>query len=875
MNFIKRLKRRVRIVFRRDDVESDLSDEIRLHLDMEAEDLMRQGRTRENARREARLRLGGVEQTKEAVRDTRPLHWVDGIGLDTRLGLRMLRKSWGMTLIGGLAMAVAIGIGTTAFAVVDSYEGNTLPFDEGDRVVRLMALGRSGRFTSVQDFEWWRQEMQSVKDVSAAWTVERLLVTNDRSDGRVSVAQMTSSGFRVARVQPHLGRPLLEEDERTGAAPVVVIDYDTWQSRFAGDRAAVGQTVQLGGVDHVVVGIMPKGFRFPLNHQAWIPFRSNPLSGARPAGAEILVFGRLSPGVTVEKAQAEIAARGPARGDSPSNEETRTRVVPYAQSLARVPAWWAVVPWLVVLLLIPPGANIAILIYARNVSRQGEFAARYVLGAGRGRIVGQLLIEAFVLAAAAAGAGILMAVQLLGAIQRGVDQDPSLPFWVKPAISFETVLYVVALAAFAATVAGGVPALRATGRLRHSAFQGLGSRTSPRLGITWTALVVMQVALTTAVLPRFGEAIWMFLNPYLTGREFAAEQYVTARIVLEAERPSGAPAAAGTQLGKSRDLPAELVRRVHAGMRISGATVSAAIDGIDEKIGSMETDIAGQKPFTVGSNRVDKAYFDVFEASLLAGRAFEAADFNPERRVVIVDRMFAEQLAGQNPLGKRVRYVNTGKSGSETGSWYEIVGLVERISPSGQRPLIYHPILAGQDQRMSLTLRVGTVVPSDLARQLVKITTALDPNLQMDQIRTLDDVYRDERWDDNIFGLGFASILLVVLLFSSAGIYTLVAFAVAQRRKEIGIRSALGATPLRLVADVFRVDLAPVLAGVIVGALLAFPVDKLVPRNDGGSVSTFAVSAALMFMLTVGLFAVSGPARRALRIDATEALREN
>jgi predicted permease len=867
MNFTNRLNRRLRILFRRDDVESDLSDEISLHLEMESQELMRQGHSERSARREARLRLGGVEQTKEAVRDARPLRRLDGIGLDFKLGFRMLRKSWGLTLIGGLAMAIAICIGTTAFAFIDAYEGGTLPLAEGDRVVRLMAAGQRGAFTSAQDFEWWREGMQSVEDLGAFQTIERLLVTRDGSNGRVSVAQMTSSGFRVARIPPLLGRPLLEEDERAGAPPVVVIGYGVWQARFAGDRAALGQTIQLGGVDHVIVGIMPENFKFPINHQVWTPFRANSTSDAR---RDVVVFGRLRPGVTIENAEAEITVTGRAPGES-AKEEMRTRVVPYAESLAHVPTWWSFVPLAVTLLLIPPCANIAILIYARNVSRQEEFAARYVLGAGRGRIIGQLLIEAFVLAGAAAGVGLLLAHRLLSEILRAEAQDPSIPFWVRPTISLDTVLFLGGLAVFAAVVAGGVPALRATGRMRQSGFQGLGSRTSPRLGLTWTALVVLQVALSTAMLPRFSEGVWMFFNPYIVGREFAVEEYVTARIVLEDEPPGADVSQFGA---RSRNLQRDVVRQVQDRTGVAEATLSTSIDGIDEKIARIEMDIPGQKPFLTGSNQVDKAYFDVFRASLLAGRAFEAADFTAVHPVVIVDRSFAEHLGGQNLLGKRFRYLSAGKGDSEAGRWYEIVGLVDRISPSAQRPFVYHPYLPGQSDRIVLTLRTGATVHSDLARRLAESTTAMDRNFQVEQFRALKDVYQAERNEENFLGSACASVLVVVLLFSAAGIHTLVVFALVLRRREVGIRSALGAPPLRLVADVFRRDLSPVVAGAFVGSLLAFPVDKLIPRSDGESVSILFVSGVFLLMLMIGLLAVAGPARRALRIDSVEALRE-
>jgi putative ABC transport system permease protein len=824
--------------------------------------------TPEEARRQARVELGGLTQLQEAGRAARGLPWLETFGLDVRLGLRMLRKSWGLTLIGGLAMAIAIGVGATAFAVLDSFEGNTLPLDEGDRVVRL-AISRD-RGTNVRDFEWWQKELRSVEDIGAFWTVERSLVTGNRSDVRVSVAEMTSSGFRLARVQPLVGRPLLAEDERDGATPVVVIGYGVWHSRFSADRAVIGQTVQLDGVDHVVIGVMPQDFGFPVNHQAWIPFRANPLSNARRANADVMVFGRLAPGVTIEKADAELAAIGRAPENLPGNDRALIRARPYADSFVSLPWWFDAIPLLLALLVVPPCANIAILLYARNISRQEEFAARYVLGASRRRIVGQLLIEALVLAGAAGGVGVALTYAFLERVQHFIYQDPELrafvPFWMKPNISLETVLYIAGLAAFAAMVAGGVPALRATGRMQQSGFHALGSRTSPRLGMTWTVLVAIQVALSIAVLPAAAEASWHLLRLNMLGPGYPSQEYLTAEIGLDGER---SPA-------RFHELQAELVRQARSVPGVSGATVSAFLH--DEEGGAtIEMDADGLRlGVWLRPNQVDESFFDLFGASLLAGRVFEPADFSPGRPVVIVNRTFADALSGGNPLGRRVRYLNYQDDGdSESGPWYEIVGVVDEISPNQTRLRIYHPLASamapGEIGSVRLTLRVGTAIPPGLAGRLMGIARALDPNLRVERFRTLDDVNQEDLWVLTTLGLGFATIALVVVLFSAAGIHTLVAFAVAQRHREIGIRSALGAPPSRLVAEVFRRHLSPVLGGVIVGALLAWRIDVSFASDDISAKVLFGSAAV---MIAIGLIAVAGPALRAVRINPTEALRE-
>jgi len=847
-------------------LDSEFTQELEAHLAMAVEDKIRRGITPEEARRAARVELGGVAQLRQAAHAARGLPWLESFGLDVRLGLRMLRRSWGLTLIGGLAMAFAIGVGATAFTVLDTFEGNRLPFDEGDRLVRLVIYRDRG--INVRDFEWWRKELRSVRDLGAFWTVERSLVTGNGSDGRVSVAEMTASGFRLARVQPLFGRTLLEEDERGGATPVVVIGHGLWQSRFSADRAVVGQTVQLDGVDHVVIGVMPQDFGFPVNHQAWIPLRANPLSNARRENADVMVFGRLAPGVTIESAEAELAAIGRARENLSTDDKGLIRVRAYADSFVALPWWFDAIPLLLALLLVPPCANIAILIYARNISRQEEFAARYVLGASRIRIVGQLLIEALVLAGAAAGMGLALTYQFVETVQRFVDQQPDLrlnvPYWMKPNISLETVLYIAGLAAFAAMVAGGVPAIRATGRMRQSGFHSLGDHTSPRLGITWTVLVAIQVALSIAVLPAAAQASWHLIRLNILGPGYPSKEYVTAEIGLDAER---SPA-------RFNQLQTELVRQVRTARGVSGASVSAFLHD-EEGGGTIQMDVDGQQ-LGVRPNHVDEAFFGLFGASLLAGRTFENADFSPGRPVVIVNRTFADELSGGNPLGRRMRYLSyQGEGSSESGPWYEIVGVLDEISPNATRLRIYHPLASalapGEVDAVRLTLRVGPAIPSGLAGQLMGIARAVDPNLQVKRFRTLYDVDQEDLRVFTTLGLAFGMVALVVVLFSAAGIHTLVAFAVAQRHREIGIRSALGAAPSRLVADVFRRHLSPVLGGIIVGALLAWRIDVSF-ANDNISVTVFSASAA--FMIAIGLLAVAGPAQRAVRINPTEALRE-
>ena len=558
------------------------------------------------------------------------------------------------------------------------------------------------------------------------------------------------------------------------------------------------------------------------------------------------------------------------------------RVVPYALGVVsdesgEVRLLTLLLP-IIALLLIPPCANIAILVYARTVTRQEEFAARYALGASRGRIVAQLFIEVLVLAAGAAGAALVI-VRLVGAFaQDAFNLANGTPFWFHfGAISFRTALFAAGLAVLAALIAGGIPALQATGRLTQSGLQSLGRRSTTQLGAIWTVLVMVQVAVSIAVLPVVAGLAWGMLRPTVLGPGFAAEEFLTARLVKEAQTPPRVDGNA-TRFG---DLQTELVRRLEAGPDVSAVTVSAAVPGREP---SAEVEIDRPPRTATGSpgrtfscraavNHVDTNFFDVFDVSLLTGRTFDVRDI-ASARTVVVNRTFAQHVAGDaNPLGRRVRYVRTG-AGQEPEPWHEIVGVVDDLPANRGGRRMYHPAAPGRMDASTLSLRVGPG-SSGVAERLRDTATALDPDLHVEDVAALDEVYRGNRMGLYIGGLQLAAGTLSVLLLSAAGIYALMSFVVARRRREIGIRSALGAQPTRLLASIFKRVLLQITIGAAGGVVLALLLDAFLPIEEiGGWHVPGAIPVAAALMVMVGLLAAAGPARRGLRIDPSEALRE-
>ena len=883
--FFNTIAARIRGFLRPGDSESDFDQEMAVHLEMAEEDALRRGLSVEEARRAARVQLGGVTQLRESWRAAWGLPWLDGFALDAKLGLRMLRRSWGLTLAGGLAMTIVITIAAVVFVFLDQFMGRTAPpLDQGERVVALQswdAEAHRRREVSRGDLERWGTTLQSVEDLGGFQTIERRVIVDGRPAEWVRVAEISASGFRLARMQPLLGRWIADADEHVAAAPVVVIGYDVWQSRFASDRAVIGHTVRLGEIIHTVVGVMPEGFAFPVNHRYWIPLRADPLGSLKPA-PEGVVFARLASGVSLDGAQAELTTVGllPPATAPPRGDARRPRVVPYTfaftDDVERGELAWQqrIIVSLVSLLLVPPCLNIAILIYARTVTRQEEFAARFALGASRGRIVVQLCVEVLVLSSAAGAAALILARPILGQIgeiiRRIPELDGALPFWVDFGFSWRAALFVAGLSVLAALIAGLLPALQATGRVLPTALRSLGSRTGIPLGATWTALIVAQVGLALAALPSAMELAWGNLRPAVLGPGFPAREFLTARLSVN---PQSVPF--DSRVGQ---LQAEVVRRIDAEFGASAVTFAAALPGAEPlTFVEMEEAVVGGPRVRryVRANQVDRAFFKVFDVSALAGRTFDGLDFSAAATAV-VDQTFVRQvIGGGHAIGRRVRPVPA--PGSEAGPWYEIVGIVHDRPANTSQGRLYVPARPGSRAAASpsqLVLHAGPD-PAAMARRLQEIGTNLDPALRLETVRRLDEVYGEAQMSSNLTSYALVIVTLSVLVLSAAGLYALMSFTVARRRREIGIRTALGARPGRLLASIFARALWQIAGGVVVGVTIALVLHRrLNIEVEGGWHIPGILPAAAIFIMTIGLLSAAGPARRAVRVDPTEALRD-
>jgi putative ABC transport system permease protein len=893
-------RERLRTVFRRTRAEADLNEELRLHIEMEAEKLVRsEGLSRIEARRRAAVAFGGVERFKEEVRDARGLDWLAGTRLDFVLGLRMLVKYPALTIVGGLGIAVGIAVTTGFFTFVQQNINPTLPLDEGDRIVALenkdIELNSEDRRVA-HDFLSWRNELQSVKELTAFRTVERNLRMGDAVAEPAKVAEMTAAGFRVARVAPILGRYLVVDDERKGAPLVLVIGYDVWQNRFGGDRAVLGREVRLDGRVHTIVGVMPRDFAFPLSHELWTPFRANPNEYGPRQGPQLFVFGRLADGVTTDQAQAELEQIG--RRAAAELPKTHAMLRPVVRSYVHSVTDFSdnsllemlVLQLMTSMLLVVVALNVAVLIYARTAMRQGEIAVRTALGASRRRVVMQLFIEALVLSAVSAAVG--LAISRVG-VRLGsqlFETEFGKPFWSDYSLQPSTVLFTIGITVITAAIIGVLPALQATGKRLQNDIRQMGGGTGVRLGKTWTALIMAQVAIAVVGLPAAGNMGWGQIVGSATRPTYPFEDVVVARLGMELTEGDSATGA-GASAGRFDAWVADLLRRLEDQPEVMRATFTASLPGRGSyvEVEGVPAPVASSIGHPVKSSGTGPGYFDAFGSRSLAGRGFQPADTDTASTAVIVNEAFVRQvLGGGNALGRRLRFVAAwNKASADTARprrWFEIVGVradfaVNRLDPTRVKPAVWYAVAPSQAhlaQSVDVQVRLRKpTTPADFVPTLRRVAAAVDPALRLGRTYSMADVERDNQVALRLAGLVVGLVIVSVFLLSAAGVYALTSFTVTRRRREIGIRTALGAHPRQVLLGVFAGVARQVALGLALGIVAVIAFEMASGGELLGGHGRFLIPIFGVLMALVAVVGALGPARRGLRISPTEALRSD
>ncbi|HEY0810046.1 MAG TPA: ABC transporter permease, partial [Longimicrobiales bacterium] len=780
--------------------------------------------------------------------------------LDFKLGLRMLIKYPWLTIAGGLGMAVAIAIGAAFFGIISAMTDPSVPLDEGDRIVSIQMWENSdSRRPSLHDFAAWHGRLETVPELGAARNVSRNVIGPNGQAELTRVAEMTASSFRITREKPLLGRYFTEDDERATSPPVVVLSYDLWRTHFPGDSALAGETLQLGNTKHQVIGVMPKGFAFPVNHRLWVPLRLNPADYEPGKAPAVNVFGRLANNVSIEQSSAELARAGQrmAAQSPATHKDVTPRVWPYTYPFFEVDdagaTWYFhLFKVSISMLLVLICANVAVLVYARTVTRMGEMAVRNALGASRGRIIAQLFVEGLVLAMIAAVMGVLIARWALRQIAVSVEQTMGpLPFWMRPELNIGTLLYVVGLAALAAVIIGALPAMKVSGRRVEKQLRQLSGGTGMKLGRTWSILIIAQVGFAVALLPGTLYNTWQFAQLGFSGPGFAAQDYLRALLTMERETPTSSEAVAYEREFARRfhESQSSLMSGLQNEPRVAIATFSLSnpgeestamveVEGVPVPNDSVNYSLGEgtRRGYGVRPNRVAINFFDAFEIPMLAGRPFQETERDSANTSVIVNQAFVREILGKrNAIGRKVRFVGRGGDSeaddAPVGRWFEIVGVVGDFPPNdvntdGFSARIYLPPSSKQ-WYTTLLLRMNDRAPTAFAARLKQLSAAADPSLQLREIKTLAEEMTEEQRVMRLIALALLLTTVSVLLLTAGGIYALMSVAVTQRRREIGVRAALGADPRRILSSIFSRATRQLVIGGAVGLAVAVVLDRL------------------------------------------------
>jgi predicted permease len=690
-------------------------------------------------------------------------------------------------------------------------------------------------------------------------------------------------------VQPVIGSAIVAADESASASPIVVIGYDVWHSRFGGDASVLGRELRLGTAVHTIVGVMPEGYGFPVSHGYWIPLSADAATFGPREGPDIFIFGRLRDGASMAQAQAELSALGAQAASAfpLTHALLLPRVMPYAHPILDIQGTttrdFTAIQSLISMLALIVAVNVGVLVYARTATRQREIAVRTALGASRRRIVGQLFVEALVLSAIASAAGIALA--RFGITQGfaiyAAEANDAVPYFLNPDMPLAAYVYVAMLTVVTAVVAGVLPALHATGRRAQDTLKQASGTDGLRLGRVWTAMIIAQVAIAMTGLPAIMMISWSGMQGGLTRANYNEESFLAATVTADPDPPAGMPASVYERESVVRfeKTKTDLVTRLEAEPAVDDVTVATTVPGAEPRA---RIAIDGAVNVQAGAldvrfNRVAADFFDAFGARVIAGRALRDSDSTGATQAIVVNRAFVNQLlGGANAVGRRLHYGGAGEAAnSGTPTQYEIVGVVtdlstNTIAPNLIEPVIYHSLLGAT--RATALIRMRGNDPLQFSSRLRELTSALDPTLRL-RIVTFSEMRRQQMTGRRLMVLGSSLVIVTALLLSAAGIYAMMSFTVSQRRKEIGIRTALGADAGQLLRSIFTRAALQLAAGIVVGTVLALMINRASVGEMLGSLGRALLPVTAVLMTIVGLFATIGPARRGLRIQPTEALR--
>jgi putative ABC transport system permease protein len=886
--------RKLRALFRSRALEREMDDEMRFHVEMEAADLVARGVDPDEARRLALVGFGGVTRFKEEGLDARGARWLAEAAQDLRYAVRTLRRNPSFAVVAVLTTALGIGATTAVFSAVDGVLLKALPFANPEQLVAVWSAnprqGDEPFTTSPPDFrELASAQTAVVHSLAAFYPTAFTLAVGDGEPARISGARVSPTLFVTLGATPRLGRAFVPAEGKHGAHRALLISTGLWERVFGRDSSVVGMTVTVDREPFTIVGVMPPEFRFPERRtDAWVPLTFAPGSALNTRGNYFLqIIGRLAPGATVAQAQDalhRVAARVAA--EHPEGSMTTVRVIPLRDQLVGTGVRSALLAFLgaIALVLLIACVNVASLLLARAAARQRELAVRAGLGASRGRLVRQLLAESLLIGTLGGIAGVLLAVGGVALLRTAGPAD--LPRLDEIGVDLRALSFTAVLSAATAVAFGLAPALQAS---RAGAAEALrhGRRVSPG-GARRRArelLVAAQMALAMVLLVGAGLLIRSFAEVARVDPGFRVENVLTMNVPLPRSEYAD-----GVRMWAFLDRVLERVRALPGVRSAAGTTALSLAGGYWGKLVSF----GDRAPATsldqvphVGYRVVTRDYFQTMGVAVRAGRVFDANDRAGSPGVAVVNETAARKFwPGRNPIGTTIwmgppeALIAGRRPTSFSFPRLRVVGVVadERFTALDQPPLAEVYQLSEQvTERGSekyLVVR-SDADPLALAAAVRREVRALDPYQPVAEVATMSQVVRralaERRFSTTLLG-AFAALALTL---AAVGLYGVVSYSVAQRRQELGVRIALGASVRRVVALVVRQGLRPALAGALAGLTGALVVTRVMTNMLFGIAPTdpLTILAVALVLATVAVLASLAPAARAARVHPAEALR--
>ena len=868
---------RIRGLFRKNRWERRLAEELECHLQMHVDDGIRSGLTPEEARRQALLKLGGLEPTKEVCRDRHGIPWLETLGRDAAYAVQTMRRTPGFTVTVMLTLALGIGATTAVFTVVNGVLLRGLPYPEPDRLVYIAASLRATiapTFAYVSDYPAWKHNRTLSR--IAGYMGFHANFSGKGDPEWVAGGLATDSLFPLLGVQPILGRNFLAEEDRPGGPPVAILDYAFWQSHFRGSPEAIGTPIALDDKSYTIVGVLPPDFRLPDRYglgryDLWVPFAIS--DNGRARDVLLRVIGRLKPGVNGQAVRSELESLMQPR--LRKGLKGTVSVVPWHEQVTGGAKRSLILFLVAVLFVLLIGCvNVANLLLSRGAARHKEVAVRRALGAGRLRIVRQLLTESAVMALLGAALGLVFAYWSKNLLLMVIA--PKMPALDPVRLDYRVLLFAVALALLTGIAFGLAPALQVSRVELNETLQESGrgateGRSSRRFR---GALAVVEVALAMVLLSGAGLLLKSFLRLRDIDMGFRSDRVLAFHVSLPASRYP-------KPMDQARFLEQSLASLTTVpGVQSVGGGSCLPLTGSTTIFGGMTIEGHPGATYDFTGVTVSPGYFRTRGIPLVRGSSFTDADREGAASVVIVNESFVRRfLLNENDLGKRIQNPN------RKNDWATIVGVAGDVRPypaESAAPEIYLPYLQPGEPRITrsgdafLTFVVRTAGdPLNLVPSLRSRIAGIDKSLPLHGVAPLEELRAQWMAPRRVNMLLIGAFAALALALGSIGIYGVLAYSIGQRRHEIGVRVALGARQAEILGMVLGKGMGLVAAGIGAGLVASLAATRLIASELWGVSPTdpWTLVAVIAVLTLSGLAACLVPARRATKVDPIQALR--